>query len=58
MNIPLQGSTPIIILHYVGEDFWRWQTLNPDGYKSAIISKSIPCSVNAERNGAQNGIKT
>lgn len=26
-------------IFFVGEDFWRWQTMNPKGYKGSIAKE-------------------
>lgn len=36
---------------FSGEDFWRWQTLNPNGY----LSGTFETKTHEKRNGISNG---
>jgi len=41
-----------------GEDFWRWQTMNPQGYRTENASSPIKkvAALNGTSNGVANGV--
>jgi len=41
----LMMVTQFLMIAVVGEDFWRWQTMNPDGYRGTSSSSASRTSV-------------
>jgi len=41
----LMMVTQFLLITVVGEDFWRWQTMNPDGYRGTSSSSASRTSV-------------
>lgn len=29
----------LIIFKFTGEDFWKWQTMNPEGYRGSVSTE-------------------
>jgi len=61
MIIPVPNEMPISIKGKgmpikIGEDFWRWQTMNPNGYKGGSTEDSNGTASNLNgKHSANNG---
>lgn len=49
---------PYFLLAYLGEDFWRWQTMNPNGYRSEPATNGTSVEKPSAKAGITNGTHT